>query len=266
MPPRVIDPKRVVTNTEIEEKMKISDIISHLPHVPRVPIRQIVKPLLDNRGKISDAKNIIKGKEKENTDQISDMERKYLGDVAKRPLSSVRERYKRLRLASWRGDRIKKKLVDGNLIEDIEISDGSVGAPQKLSVLTGAGSKVLGIKYPYKHGGGGLYHRFVQRLVEQYYTRKGQRVEIEGDTINKKVDVLVTGEKRTIAFEVVGEDEKYQEFNLRDLKGLNRVFFVCRNKQTIARLKKRLEEIGRIPKKVGFVPVSKFLPKNANLF
>lgn len=249
--PLLLDPKTVVTDRDIQEKLRPQETLKRFKVVPRYAFSKLMETLpKKERGNIK--KDIRKSSE------LSAIEKNFLVHVKNHPEFFVRERYKTLGLGAWVGNRIKKKLIDQDLITDVPISGGK-GGTRKMTVLTQKGCKALHITYPGKGGSG---HKTVQLLVRWQYEKKGYKVDIERKIGEKSVDLVVEGNGEKIGIEVVGVDEKYEERNVRVLDSLDKLIFVARTREILENTKNRLKNtLDDIPKKIEFKLLSDLLKR-----
>lgn len=250
--PLLLDPKTVVTDKDIRMRLQPQKFLKRFKVAPRFSFSKLLETLPKK-----ERENITKDVRKSSA--LTAIEKNFLVHVKDRPELFVRQRYKALHLGAWMGNRIKKKLIDQDLITDVPMSGGTKGGTKKMTVLTQRGCKVLRIGYPYE-GKGKSGHKVVQLLVKYWYEKKGYEAHIERKIGEKSVDVVAEGNGEKIAIEVVGVNEKYEERNVRSLENLDKLIFVARTKDILKNTKKRLKDVLRkIPAKVDFKLVSEFL-------
>lgn len=127
-----------------------------------------------------------------------------LKDIVKHRFSSTSERYQRLGLNAYQGNKIRVALVDKGLIEirDLPIRTGRV----KIFELTDKGKEMLSnmeIEVDISHRKGGLEHEYWKSRVAEHFRRKGYRVVEEypvGE--GKAVDLVAMKDKEMVAIEI----------------------------------------------------------------
>jgi hypothetical protein len=123
-----------------------------------------------------------------------------LSDIADNPLTVVSERYKRLKLSAYRGNKYQKALVAKGLIKPVSIRTRN--GLLKLLELTGKGRKKL--NFPEKgYRKGGIEHLYWLRQVKAMLESKGYSVEEEYPIGNgETVDLVMIGKRRKVAIEI----------------------------------------------------------------
>jgi hypothetical protein len=109
---------------------------------------------------------------------IANEELAFLKDVALNPFEATHERYRRLGLTFYKGNRLRDSLVDKRLIKVIELlrCDGRV----KLFEPTASGRRLLkenGVTTTWRHGG--VVHGYWVRYAAAAMRAKGWKVEVE---------------------------------------------------------------------------------------
>jgi hypothetical protein len=142
---------------------------------------------------------------KENNDgQIAPRERSLLLDIAKHPLSVVTERYSRLGWNAYTGNKIKRSLLEKDLIEQEKVSvpNGSV----TLLKVTDKGRILLdfqGVKVKSLPKNASLKHEYWKKIIAEKYRNKDYEVEEEvpiGD--GRAVDLVASKNGKRIAIEI----------------------------------------------------------------
>ena len=136
--------------------------------------------------------------------ELSQMEILMLKDIVKNRFSSTSERYGRLGLNAYQGNKIRLNLVEKGLIEirDLPVKTGRV----KIFELTDKGNKVLmnmGIEVNVSHRRGGLEHEYWKDRIADHFRRKGYRVTEEYPVGGgQAVDLVAVNDKERIAIEI----------------------------------------------------------------
>ncbi len=142
----------------------------------------------------------------------------FLADVVNHFDLSFTARTKGLGMTNYKANRIKKSLLQKDLMreESIKLKSGR-GKPELFLELTPSGHKLLGVK-PRHQGKGGLFHRLAQELISSYYRKRDWAVEKEKLIEGRLIDVVVaTPDNKAIPIEVETGQSSYLEtveFNL----------------------------------------------------
>jgi len=145
----------------------------------------------------SDKRDFNEGKEVTLTTQ----EKLFLDDVYTHQLSTVNDRYSRLALSIWKGNKLQKNLCSKGLMIPINISTDNGGF--KGLLLTDKGEKALGKKPTQSNRAGGPEHKFWLRATAQHLRRQGFAVTEEAPVGNgKTIDVLAVKDGGKTAFEI----------------------------------------------------------------
>ena len=174
-----------------EAIVKVGNLQPFLIQVPFADVEKNSKIEIVDLGIASDFSN---------EDKLPEVEREFLEDVNKFPVSSVTERYRRLKLNSSRGDRIKRKLVEAGLVKEKGTVDGRKIV---LLELTEKGALILGLNPRKSWRQGGVEHQYWVKKVAEDYRQKGYHVEEEvsiGE--GKTVDIVAEKDGKQIAIEV----------------------------------------------------------------
>jgi len=132
---------------------------------------------------------------------LTAQEKLFLDDVYTHQLSTINDRYLRLALSIWKGNKLQKSLCSKGLITSINISTAS-GVFKGL-LLTGKGEKALGKKPSQSNRAGGSEHKFWLRATAQHLRKQGFAVTEEAPIGNgKTIDVLAVKDGRKTAFEI----------------------------------------------------------------
>jgi hypothetical protein len=173
----------------------------------------------------------IREKDKIRKNEITEEEKKLLIDVMEYVISGIAERYKRLSLSVYKGNRIRDTLISKNILNSFSIStfEGRVNYLD----LTEMGEKALsemGYKIERKREGGPEHEYWKHRIAERL-RNKGFEIEIESPIgEGKTVDIVAMkdGEKLAIEIETGKSDvlmniSKLHEYNFSE------VWVVCLN-------------------------------------
>jgi len=173
-----------------------------------------------------------KEKAEAETEQI-----KFLDDVNTYPLSSLTERYKRLRINPRKGNTLKHSLVSRNLMDlnKIVTRKGWVA----LLCLTEKGKAVLrDAGYTPRQDTEGVEHRFWKYKIAGYYKDKGYEVQFEAES-NGKTDIVVENNGRKIALEIETGSSTILNNMLRNIKkGFSEVVVVATNEPAEEKIKR----------------------------
>ena len=142
-------------------------------------------------------------------------------DIGKHRMSSTTERYARLGLNVYQGNRAKDSLVRKGLVQarDVKTENGMV----RLLVPTEKGREGLaaaGFEVNESKRFGGLEHNFWKKKLAEYFRERGYSVTEEKKIGGgKAVDLVAVNDKERIAIEVeTGKSDAF--YNLtKDLKG-----------------------------------------------
>ncbi|MDA2912530.1 DUF87 domain-containing protein [Acidobacteriia bacterium AH_259_A11_L15] len=136
-------------------------------------------------------------------EKLTKEEIELLRDVMENITSGVAERYCRLNLSSYFGNKVCTVLLLKGLIEPVDISSGK--GRVRLLWLTEKGKealKNLGFEVPTR-GRGGPEHEYWKEKVAQHLERRGYKVEMEKPVGGgKTIDLLAGKEGREVAIEI----------------------------------------------------------------
>lgn len=164
-----------------------------------------------------------------------------LEDIYKEPFLTLAERYRKLKLSMRKGNLLKQRLADDNLIIPRRITT------RKTQILLGditlKGKALLrqaGLEISDKSEG--VEHRYWKEKIADYYRKKGCKVTIE-EPVNGYADIVVENEGKRIAIEIeTGNSDAL--FNIRkDFKaGFDMVLSVSVNSVVLDRIKRQAKE------------------------
>ncbi len=165
-------------------------------------------------------------------------------DIMRNPLSSVREKYKRLELSAYLGDKFQKALLSEGLIKSVRIPTGK--GMIKLMELTGKGInklRLLGYTVKRSFREGGAEHLYWLRQVKEKLVSDGNTVEEEYPIGNgETVDLAIIGKGKKIAIEIeTGKSDALR--NIRKcLDAGFKVVSVATSEGTLDKIKSKLEQ------------------------
>jgi hypothetical protein len=165
----------------------------------------------------------------------------FLRDVALNPYEATHERYRRLGLTFYRGNKTRDALMESGLlrIEEIRKRDGRV----KLFEPTSAGREILkenGISMSWRHGG--VVHGYWVRHVADVLRRQGWTVEVEKPIGGgAAVDVAAEKDGVRMAVEVeTGNSDAVHNVKRALEAGFDKVLFIVTNATAIEKLKRQV--------------------------
>jgi len=213
--------KGTVTDEEVGERMK--SLFQRLPEVLREG-KDIIAPDLTEKEVFRD---FLGGGKRE--EGFSDFEALLLKDIGKHRFSSTSDRYARLGLNAYQGNKAKDFLIEKGLIEakDFPTQTGRI----KLLIPTEKSRTLLeifGVNPNFSHRKGGPEHGYWKDRLADYFREKGYRVTEEKPIGGgKSVDLVAENDKERIAIEIeTGKSDAF--YNLtKDLKeGFDKVVVV----------------------------------------
>lgn len=176
--------KKDISEDELE---KSTLVLSSYPVSPRIELSDMLG----------------KKKEEKLLGELSPEELSFSMDVVNHPYLNFSERRISLSLTSYKANQIKTSLLKKDILGELPIKlvQGR-GRPELFFELTAKGCRVLGVKAAEK-GKGGFFHRLAQRVVSEYYQKRGFKVEMESLVKGRLVDVLIEKENgRLLAVEI----------------------------------------------------------------
>lgn len=177
--------------------------------------------------------NNIKEKEKYPHNNLSI---KFLVDINTYPLSSLTERYKRLKINPRKGNNIKHSLLLQNFVflKKIITRNGWIALMQ----LTEKGKAILRDNgYEVKEEREGIEHKFWKYKIAQYYKARGYKVEIEQEN-NGKTDIVIENGNRKVAIEIETGNSDILDNIERNLKaGFDEIVVIATNKSAEEKIK-----------------------------
>ena len=189
----------------------------------------------------SEENKVFRAVSGEGKEGIKPLEKALIKDIIDHGFSSTSERYERLGLNSYQGNKVKGSLLMKGLIEvkDLPFPKGRI----RLLRLTERGCKAarfMGLNPNVSHRKGGFEHEYWKRRIAEHYRRKGYRVVMEYPLgKGKSVDLVAKRDEESLAIEVeTGKSEVIYNVK-KDLEaGFDRIIVVALDK----RLKDRLSQ------------------------
>lgn len=194
-------------------------------------------------------KEIGQGRKEPNVN-LAIEEKILLADILENPVSQVTERYARLKLNAYKGNKAVRQLEEKNLIESVNLTIANrywgkalVLAQAGKACLAKQGYDVSGIETK-RHGG--LKHQLCVQLIADKFRREGCKVEIEKTLGNgKATDILVNG---NLAVEVEVEGKHVIENVEKNLAQGYAVLLACESESSKPKVEKKLEQAGLLGK------------------
>lgn len=178
--------------------------------------------------------------------ELSQMEMLMLNDIVKNRFSSTSERYSRLGLNAYQGNKIRLNLVGKGLIEimDLPVRTGRV----KIFELTARGKEILrnqGIDPNMSHRKGGMEHEYWKNRVAEHFRRKGYRVTEEYSIGGgKAVDLVAVNDKERIAIEIeTGKSDAVHNIQRALRAGFYKVVCIALNGKVKQKIDEQLKSI-----------------------
>ena len=171
-------------------------------------------------------------------------------DVLRHPVSSVSERYFRLGLNAYQGNKLKEKLLQRDLVvgKDLPIPTGRI----KVLELMAKGKETLerlGITTKQSKRKGGIEHEYWKKKVAGHFRSSGYRV-IEEYPLGggKAVDLLAEKEGKRIGIEIeTGKSQALYNVHRAFQAGLDAVLMVGTSRPVQKKLLEAMVEAGWHP-------------------
>lgn len=176
-------------------------------------------------------------------------------DVFLNPLSSITQRYKRLKINPKYGNNSKNLLISQGFIQPKKIvtSSGWITLFELTHKATGT---LRDSGYEVKDVREGIIHKFWKNKVAEYYRSKNCEVLIE-EYINGKPDIIVISRNKKIALEIeTGSSDVLRNIEKNLKAGFNEIICVATNKSVEDKIKEQLKD--RNLKQVTTTSVSAF--------
>ncbi len=183
-------------------------------------------------------------------------------DIAQHPLSGIVERYKRLGLSSYQGNKLKNDLIQKGLIKETSINTKK----GRIKVLRLNQSAAQALKSNLSRnsigrGNPGIEHEYWKKKIAEHFRKLGYEVREEMTFGNgKSVDIAAKCEKETIAIEVeTGKSDAIYNIK-KDLDaGFDRVLSIALDSETKKKILHDLQAFGLISNRVKIAQVREIL-------
>lgn len=106
-------------------------------------------------------------------------EQAFLRCVYDQPTLSITQAYRAQNLSAYRGDRIKRTLVERRVLSEITTHLGKGSRIAKFLLLTPIAFRLMGVDFNAGDGKGGMLHRYWQSVIRFHAEGKGYRATIE---------------------------------------------------------------------------------------
>ena len=195
----------------------------------------------------------------------------YLESIIREPFLPSTERDRRLGISTWKGNKLREKLIRKDLIEKVLINTGKKGGVITLVKIKEKGwaiTESLGMRANNQKGKGSFTHQFWAYTIKTYYEKTGEAIpSIENDSLGKAADVLLDFGDRKIAVEIAIHDN--ESFNVsKDLGvGFDEVWVCAETEEMMENIRENVRKnIGsEILEKVRFRLLTEFYVKSANI-
>jgi DNA-binding MarR family transcriptional regulator len=167
-------------------------------------------------------------------DELTPTEEALIKDIGQRPLSSIVERYHRIGLSAYQGNKAKDSLTKQGLVQTETVSSGN--GRIKILRLTPEGEKVaqtLGFGVEHFPKNASPEHELWKKKVAEYLKTRGYEVEEEKHIGERKLtDVVARKDGENIAVEIeTGKSDALQNINKNLHKNFDKVVsFQLKNK------------------------------------
>jgi excisionase family DNA binding protein len=187
---------------------------------------------------------LVEKKKEKAEEEFLPGEKGFLDFVFKHPGMFITQIYKKLGLSGYKGDRLKKSLIEKELIKQEETRQGDKGRLAKVFFLTDKGSAVL---KKFASGKGGDSHKQLQAMLKEQAELFGWEGVIE-ERIGKSlesVDVVLKRDDIKVAVEISDTSKTdYEISNIRKCleAGYDYVVAVCSDEKFLALLKAEVKK------------------------
>jgi DNA-binding MarR family transcriptional regulator len=179
---------------------------------------------------------VLRGKDKRRVnekEELTPTEKALIKDIGLNPLNSIVERYQRLDLSAYQGNKAKESLTKKGLIHTETISSGT--GRIKILRLTPEGEKLaqtLGCLVEHFPKNASCEHELWKKKVAEYLKTKGYEVEEEKHIGNRKfTDVVAKKDGENIAIEIeTGKSNQTFNINKNLKKDFDRIISLELNK------------------------------------
>jgi hypothetical protein len=164
-----------------------------------------------------------------------------LVDIFLYPMSSITQRYKRLKLNPKYGNKFKNLLISQGCIQPRKIITNSGWIT--LFELTQKGKAVLRDSgYEVKDTREGIIHKFWKNKVAEYYRSRNLEVLVE-EQVNSRPDIIVVNQNKKIAVEIeTGSSDAIQNIERNLQAGFDEIICVATNRQVEEKIKVQLKD------------------------
>ena len=198
----------------------------------------------------------------------------YIEHAAKWPFMPISDRDKELGLSRYKGNKVRRELVEVNLIKQHKVNTGRRSGQKIMIEVTGAGYLLLnsiGIQAKRPRGRGGFVHKYYAHMLKEYAEQRwhGCVATVEDASYGRPVDVAVKipattsgAKERLIAFEVfITGEEKEVTGIAKDVELFDRVIVCAVSQSEVEVLTRRAHRsLGEeLLSKVDFILVSEYL-------
>jgi len=186
--------------------------------------------------------------------ELTEEEKLFIIDIMNYQYEPISTRYKRMNISIRKGNRIKNMLMNKGLIETEKIETGTGWVLlSKLSKTGELQMKELGYNIDKLNGKAGLEHEYWRHKIADYMMSKGYKIEMEVP-VNGETDIIATlpgsnpEDDIKIAIEIEtgkGNIQSAIDNINKNLKaGYHSIISVATNKNALASIKNKLEELG----------------------
>jgi len=194
--------------------------------------------------------------------ELTSNEKMMLIDVLQNPISKVKERYGRLGLNDYQGNKAQQKLIDKKLVQIVKLyNPEGKGYWGKTFQLTEKGKQTLvelgySVKEEETRRRGGLRHKHLVKLIAKKLREDGHEVQEEFPVgQGKTTDILVNG---NIAIEIERTGKNVIENVRKNLQAGYGLIIVCESKLSKEKITEKLEQAG-LKEKVIIIEASEIL-------
>lgn len=195
----------------------------------------------------------------EKEDEILKISKDILNDIYNRPFINSTDRAYDFKLSNEKSKIIYRHIENEGFAEPILLNLSGRGGQSKFYWLTDKGCMFIKKqKKPEGSGGKGALHVFIQQFLHEELRKEGyERVEIEKDIGEKKVDLFCIREGRSIGIEICISTFSTEYVNaLKDLGRCDRIVIICIDGDAKRKL---LEKLGKLKEIAEVYSLCEFL-------